>query len=192
MKKLIATVLALTLTFTVTACSGEQKKAPDGAGSSVPTQTEHPSGAAENSAKIKSYMGQVSDKVGNDITLSLGEIVVDSSEGSGEVAYIDENGNQEIRPKDDDTFAGEDVTTIIVPMPEDAAEGGSEDSAGDTPAERLPIEFTGEVLEFTIPAGAKITNAMGKEVSFDNVTKGSLVQLIVNETTGVVERLMVM
>lgn len=33
---------------------------------------------------------------------------------------------------------------------------------------------------------------MGKEVSFDNVTKGSLVQLIVNETTGVVESLMVM
>lgn len=40
--------------------------------------------------------------------------------------------------------------------------------------------------------GAKITNAMGKEVSFDNVTKGSLVQVIINETTSVVERLMVM
>lgn len=46
--------------------------------------------------------------------------------------------------------------------------------------------------EFTVPAGAKITNAMGKEVSFDNVTKGSLVQVIINETTSVVERLMVM
>lgn len=192
MKKQIVTAVILTLTFALTACSGEQTKVPDGAGSSAPMQTEHVSGSAGDTATIQSYMGQVSDKVGNDITVSLGEIVVDSSEGSGEVAYVDENGNQEIRPKDDDAFAGEDVTTIIVPMPEDAGEGGAEGSAGAAPAEKLPIEFTGEVREFTIPAGAKITNAMGKEVSFDNVTKGSLVQLIVNETTGVVEHLMVM
>lgn len=80
----------------------------------------------------------------------------------------------------------------MVPMPDDASGSGEEGSTGDAPAEQLPIEFTGEVREFTIPAGAKITNAIGKEVSFDNVTKGSLVQLIVNETTGVVESLMVM
>ncbi|HIX05790.1 MAG TPA: hypothetical protein H9865_06780 [Candidatus Fournierella pullicola] len=142
--------------------------------------------------KIASYMGQVSDKVGNDITLSLGEIVLDSSEGSDEVAYVDENGNQEIRPRDDEAFAGENTTTIIVPMPDDAAESGTDESAGNAPAEQLPIEFTGEVRDFTIPAGAKITNAMGKEVSLDAVNKGSLVQVIVNETTGVVEHLMVM
>lgn len=39
---------------------------------------------------IQSYMGQVSDKVGNDITVSLGEIVLDSSESSGEAVYVDE------------------------------------------------------------------------------------------------------
>ena len=80
----------------------------------------------------------------------------------------------------------------MIPMPDDAAGGETENGTGDASAEQLPIEFTGEVREFTIPAGAKITNAMGKEVSFDNVTEGSLVQLIVNETTGVVESLMVM
>lgn len=192
MKKLIVTAVAFGLTFALTACAVEQTKEPDGTGSSTSEQTEHSSGSTGDVAAIQSYMGQVSDKVGNDITVSLGEIVLDSGEGSDEVAYVDENGNQEIRPKDEDAFAGEEVTTIIVPMPEDAGEGGSEGGAGDTPAEKLPIEFTGEVREFTIPAGAKITNAMGKEVSFDNVTKGSLVQLIVNETTGVVERLMVM
>lgn len=194
MKKLIVTALAFTLTFALAACSGGQTKAPDGAGSSAPTQAENSSGSAEDRdvAAIQSYMGQVSDKVGNDITVSLGEIVLDSSEGSGEAIYVDENGNPEIRPIDEDTFSNENTMTIVVPMPEDAGEGGSEGGAGDTPAEKLPIEFTGEVREFTIPAGAKITNAMGKEVSFDNVTKGSLVQLIVNETTGVVESLMVM
>lgn len=192
MKKRIVTALALSLTFALAACSGGQTKAPDGAGSSTSAQTENSSGSAGDMAMIQSYMGQVSDKVGNDITVSLGEIVLDESEGSGEVAYVDENGNQEIRPMDEDAFSGEDVTTIIVPMPQDAEEGGAEGSTGDAPAEKLPIEFTGEVREFTIPAGAKITNAMGKEVSFDNVSKGSLVQLIVNETTGVVEHLMVL
>lgn len=192
MKKLIVAAVALTLAFALAACSGEQAKAPEDSGSSAPVQTENSSGSAGDAAKIQSYMGQVSDQVGNDITVSLGEIVLDDSEGSGEVAYVDENGNQEIRPRDDDAFAGEDVTTVIVPMPDDAAGDGAEGSTGDAPAQQLPIEFTGEVREFTIPAGAKITNSMGKEISFDHVTKGSLVQLIVNETTGVVENLMVM
>lgn len=186
MKKLIVTAAALTLIFALAGCSGQQAKAPE---TSAPAQTEEPSG---ETVSIQTYMGQVSDKLGNDITVSLGEIVLDSSEGSGEVAYVDENGNQEIRSKEDDAFDGENVTTIIVPMPEDAAGEGEEGNAGSSPAEQLPIEFTGEVREFTVPAGAKITNAMGKEVSFDNVTKGSLVQLIVNESTGVVEHLMVM
>lgn len=190
MKKLTLTALAFTLTFALAACSGGQAKAPDGAVSSAPTETENSSGSAGNAATIQSYMGQVSDKVGNDITVSLGEIVLDSSEGSGESVYVDENG--ETRSADGNDAGAGDGATIMIPMPDDAAGEGAEGNTGDAPAEQLPIEFTGEVREFTIPAGAKITNAMGKEVSFDNVKKGSLVQLIVNETTGVVESLMVM
>lgn len=188
MKRLIAAAAVLTLAFTLSACSSGEAKAPDGAESSAPAQT---AASSEDAATILSYMGQVSDKVGNDITVSLGEIVLDSGEGSGESYYVDENG--ETHPMDDSegSSTGGEVT-IMVPMPDDAAGDGAEGSAGNAPAEQLPIEFTGEVREFTIPAGAKITNAMGKEVSFDNVTKGSLVQLIVNETTGVVEQLMVM
>lgn len=190
MKKLIVTALALTLTFTLAACSGGQTKAPDGAGSSAPTQTEHSSGSAGDAATIQSYMGQVSEKVGNDITVSLGEIVLDSGDGSGETYYVDKNG--ETRPADGNDVGTGDGATVMIPMPDDAAGDRTKGSTGDAPAEQLPIEFTGEVREFTIPAGAKITNATGKEVSFDNVTKGSLVQLIVNESTGVVECLMVM
>lgn len=190
MNKLILTVSALTLAFALTACSGSQSSASNAAGSSASAPSETSSSTAENTAEIQSYMGQVSDKVGNDITVSLGEIVLDSSEDSGEVAYVDENG--ETHTMDSDDLGAGDGVTIMVPMPEDAAGDGEEGGTGDTPAEQLPIEFTGEVREFTIPAGAKITNSMGKEVSLDNVSKGSLVQLIVNETTGVVETLMVM
>lgn len=190
MKMLTVTALALTLTLSLAACSGGQTKAPDDSGSSAPTQSEASSGSAGDTATIQSYMGQVSDKVGNDITVSLGEIVLDSGDGSGETYYVDENG--ETRPADGDDAGAGDGATVMIPMPDDAVGDGTEGGAGEAPAEQLPIEFTGEVREFTIPAGAKITNAMGKEVSFDNVTKGSLVQLIVNESTGVVERLMVM
>lgn len=192
MKKLIVIILALTLTCALAACYKGQTKLPEGTGDSASVQTEDASASTEEAAMIQSYMGQVSDKVGNEITVSLGEIVLDSSESSGEAVYVDENGNQEVRPKDDDAFDGQDVATVIVPMPDDAAGDAAAGETGNAPAEKLPIEFTGEVREFTIPAGAKITNALGKEVSFDNVTKGSLVQLIVNETTGVVERVMVM
>ena len=74
MKKLIITALALTLTFALAACSGEQTKIPDRSGSSTFTQSENSSGSAEDAATIQSYMGQVSDKVGNDIAVSLGEM----------------------------------------------------------------------------------------------------------------------
>lgn len=189
MKKLIVTAVALTMTLALAACSGEQTKVPEETGSSAPAQNENSSASAENTATIQSYMGQVSNKVGNDITVSLGELVLDDSDGSGESYYVDENG--EMHPMDNsaDTGSGGELT-IMVPVPDDAAAEGAEDNIGE--AEQLPIAFTGEVREFTIPAGAKITNAMGKEVSLDNVTKGSLVQLIVNESTGVVEHLMVM
>lgn len=189
MKKLCMTAAVLSLILALTACSGAQTP-PAETGSSAPAQTDDSAASAGEAATIQSYMGQVSDKVGNDITVSLGEIVLDSGEGSGETYYVDENG--ETRPMDNNDAGNGDGVTIMVPVPEDAAGEGSEGAAGDAPAEQLPIEFTGEVREFTIPAGAKIINAMGKEVSFDNVTKGSLVQLIVNETTGVVESLMVM
>lgn len=190
MKKMIATAAALTLAFVLTACSGQQPQSPAESPSTAPAQTETASGSTVETAAIQSYMGQVSDKVGNDITVSLGEIVLDSGDRAGETYYVDENSETHAMEGGSEGGAGE--LTIMAPMPEDAAGEGGEDNPADAPAEQLPIEFTGEVREFTIPAGAKITNAMGKEVSFDNVTKGSLVQLIVNETTGVVEHLMVM
>ena len=120
MKKLCMTAAVLSLIFALTACSGGQKT-PAETGSSAPAQTDDSAASAGEAATIHSYMGQVSDKVGNDITVSLGEIVLDSGEGSDEVAYVDENGNQEIRPRDDEAFVGEGSTTTIVPMPEDAA-----------------------------------------------------------------------
>lgn len=190
MKKLITTTIALTLTFVLAACFGAQTKTADKAESSAAAKTRDSSGSAPDTTKIQSYMGQVSEKVGNDITVSLGEIVLDSSDVSGETYYVDENGQTRPMDDSDDSDAGD--VTIMIPMPEDAEGEETEGATGEALPEQLPIEFTGEVRDFTIPAGAKITNATGKEISFDSVKKGSLVQLVVDETTGVVESLMVM
>ena len=70
MKHLIVTAVALTLIFTLSSCSGGQAKAPNALGSSASTQTESSSGSAGDIAAVQSYMGRVSDKVGNDITIN--------------------------------------------------------------------------------------------------------------------------
>jgi len=100
---------------------------------------------------------------------------------------IDENGNQ--IPVEGDLGAETSSLTVMIPMTEDPDE--TEASTGESVIEKLPIEFTGEVRDFTIPAGAKIVTGTGEEVSLDSISKGSLIQLIVNETTGIVESVMV-
>lgn len=186
MKKWRITAAVLMLAFVLAACSGGSAEGPDAAENTASVRQE----STEDGAKIKSYMGQVSDKIGNDITVSLGELILEGGDDGGAAYYVDENGAPHLMEEGE--FNAENAVTIMVPMPEDAAGEGTDSGAGEGPAERLPIEFTGEVREFTIPAGAKITNAMGKELGLDSVVTGSLVQLIVNETTGVVEHLMVM
>lgn len=184
MKKFMIMALAAVLALNLAACSKKTDTT-----SAVPAVEPPVSQAASAEAvNIKTYVGQVSDKVGNDIQLSLGKFVIDDNGGGGQMMMVDENGEQ--RPVDGDV-GGEGGETIMVPAPADGGTEGGE-GGGDASIEKLPIEFTGEVQEFTIPAGAKILNAMGKEVTLDSVQKGSLVQLIVNEGTGVVETVMVL
>lgn len=91
-----------------------------------------------------------------DITISLGEIVLDSSEGSDEVAYVDENGNQEIRPRDDNAFAGETTMTIVVPMPEDGAGDSAEGSTGNAPQSSCPLNLPGRYLNLPSLPGQRL------------------------------------
>ena len=174
MKKMIMMLITVTLALSLTACND---KVEGESTAETPVQVE--------AASIKAVMGQVSGKVGNDITLSLGNLIIENEEGAGQAMMIDENGNQV--PVEGDLGGETGGLTVMIPMP---SEGGSSSEASGE-IEKLPIEFTGEVRDYTIPAGAKILNAAGKEVSMDSITKGSLVQLIINETSGVVETVMV-
>lgn len=182
MKKLILMAVAATLTLNLVACTGETSSAKN------PTPDVSQSQNQET-ASMQTYMGQVSRKVGNDITLSLGKLILENDGGESQSMMIDENGNQV--PVEGDFGSDTADVTIMIPAPDDHDAEGNQNTGSSGEIEKLPIEFTGEVREFTIPAGVKIMNTVGKEVTLDAVSKGSLVQLIVNESTGVVESLMV-
>ncbi|MHC1746797.1 MAG: hypothetical protein AB9856_00235 [Cellulosilyticaceae bacterium] len=136
----------------------------------------------------KKLFGQVSDIVGNDITLSLATFVDKGDEGGGETMIVDENG--QMRPANESDKPSEGGEMIMIPMPD----GEGDDSEGDSQAgaiEKLPIEYTGETKELTIPAGAKITNLAGKEISFDKIKKGTLLQVTVDESNDIVQKVVV-
>lgn len=184
MKKLILMAVAATLTLNLVACAGGTKNQVN------PTpDTSQSQDKDKETVSIQAYMGQVKGKVGNDLTVSLGKLIIENGGGDSQAMMIDENGNQV--PVEGDFDMDSASATIMIPMPDDAGAEDGEQTTGAGEIEKLPIEFTGEVREFTIPAGVKILNGVGKEVTLDAVTKGSLVQLIINESTGVVESLMV-
>lgn len=174
MKKITLLAVATILTLSLAACS---------------TNT-HTDTSALNKAeppKMQVYMGQVKDIVGNDVTLSLGNLMIENDGGDNQAMMVDENGNQ--IPVEGDISPDPGSQMVLIPMPDDSENSGDTTEGGEI--EKLPIEFTGDVRDFTIPAGAKILNGVGKEITLDSVKKGSLVQLIINESSGVVESVMV-
>lgn len=181
MKKIILIAAIAALSLNLVACSGESNTVSN----DVSTPTESSKDEGQTTTSIKTFVGQISEKVGNDITVSLGNIVLDDNEGTSESVIYDGNGDP--KPYDGDGSEA-DGEMLMIPVPEDQ---NSDNSTNTSPIEKLPIEFTGEVRSFTVPAGAKIVNSLGKEVNFDAVKKGSLVQMVVNESTGAVESLMV-
>ncbi|MCI5774253.1 MAG: hypothetical protein MR210_06820 [Erysipelotrichaceae bacterium] len=130
----------------------------------------------------KAYIGQISAMTGNSISLSVGEISIDENDQASETYIYDGSGDTRVASEEE--LRQESGMMLMIPA------GDGEEATQER--EKMPIVFTGEVLEFTIPAGAKITNALGKEVSFDQLKTGSLIQLIVNEQTAIVERIILM
>ena len=189
MKKFMLMTTMVVLALSLAGCGAE-------ASSSSKTQ-EIPKQEKNQSEKVsttqspiseKKLFGQVSDIVGNDITLSLATFVDKGDEGGGESMIVDENG--QMRPANESDKPSEGGEMIMIPMPD----GEGDDSDGDSQAgaiEKLPIEYTGETKELTIPAGAKITNLSGKEVSFDKIKKGTLLQVTVDESNDIVQKVVV-
>lgn len=189
MKKLMLMTTMVVLALSLAGCGKEAS--PSTENQSIPKEEKKQSqkeSSSQSTASEKKFFGQVSDIVGNDITLSLATFVDKGIEGGGETMIIDENGEQRVATDSDKGSEGGEM--VMIPMPE--GEGDDSDSDSKSGAiEKLPIEYTGETKELTIPAGIKITNLLGKEVSLDKLKKGSLVQVTVNESTEIVEKVVV-
>ncbi|MBN2795598.1 MAG: hypothetical protein JXR88_09345 [Clostridia bacterium] len=182
MKKFLLMTMTTILAFSMVACGSQNDSATNSQTKSDATQTE-----SQETEKFQTYMGLVKDKLGNELTVSLGKLIIENDNGDGQGMMIDENGNQV--PIDGDMGNDAGGQTIMIPVPDDNS--GDENSTDGNEIEKLPIEFTGEVRAFTIPAGAKIVNAMGKETTLDSIKNGSLIQIIMNETKGTINSIIV-
>lgn len=184
MKKVILLLVAGTLALSLVACTGETNNVKDLNSTPDLSQSEK-----QETASIKTYMGQISGKLGNEITLSIGKLILENDSGDNQTMMIDENGNQ--IPVEGGFGGDADGDIVMIPMPDDSGDEADGNAAGGGEIEKLPIEFTGEIKEFIIPAGANIVNVLGRETTLDSIKVGSLVQIIINETSGVVESIMV-
>ena len=191
MKKIILMASAMGLALSLIACTGnsDTSSVPKATPKTTPNSSQREN---QESSNMRTYMGQVKDKVGNDLTLSIGNFISENDGGDNQIMINDENGNpiiieggiENIMEK----IPGAQIQAI--PMPDDEGGDDSGNTSGGGEMEKLPIEFTGEVRDFTIPAGAKIINTMGKETTLDSIEKGSMVQLVIDESNGVVESVM--
>lgn len=153
MKKLLVFLTTLTLTVTLAACGGNntQQSDPDKNSASSMDDTSN----TETVADSEYLYGKVTKITGNEIELALA-----------------------VMPEDDAANSKEDnKDTIDIPDGAIAAVPVTEASSGTTFEES--IEYTGETLTLTIPAGALIYN-MGQESTISTLKKGSLISITVD------------
>lgn len=162
MKKLIAFTLALSLSFALVGCTGgspasEPKSTP-------PTFDTSSSAAGEATEMPTTYFGKVNSVAGNEIELNLAK----------EPELPDVPQEETPKPNPD----GSIDATIMGPATE-AGGGGA--------AQRVEVEYTGEMKSFVVPGGMKIKDAMGNEKQLSDIKKGSVMNFCVDGAGNLVE-----
>lgn len=111
-----------------------------------------------------SYFGKISSVAGNEIELNLAkEPELPETESTSQ-----ETG---------DTVAAVEMTPAVP--------AGTVDDGGA--ANRVEVEFTGEMKSFVIPAGMPIKDAMGNEKQLSDIQKGSMMNIFADENGNVTE-----
>lgn len=154
-KKITAALLAAALALSLAACGGAPQS---GAGSSSASSSASSSSSASQPdsapAKETVLFGQVQEIVGNEVTILLAK----------------EPEAEDAPESDADGKVSMDIVGTVPAMEmTPAIEGGEVPPAQE-------IEYTGETVTVTLPAGLKITNA-GQEATLSALSKGSLVTL---------------
>lgn len=115
---------------------------------------------AEDTAYTNQY-GSIDTIVGNELTVKLAknpfeENVVENDKGS------------------DGEIVAATLTSAVASSGEEGESGAKE---------RIELEYTDENLDLIIPAGVKIMNSAGKELTVKDLAKGDIVQ-VVQDTQG--------
>lgn len=158
MKKMITMTLALALACSLAACGGNVdsttgKTPPEGSG----TVAVGGSGGEDiMSADYEFLFGKVTSIVGNEIELALAEMP-----------------EVETPPVEEDTAGENDIPEGTVSAATGTIAVDPSSNAGEN------MEFTGETLTITIPAGVQIYS-MGQETTLSALKKGSLVSVMVD------------
>ena len=163
MKKLLTLALATMVALSLAACSAESESSSINV---VSSQAPSVSSSSEAAVAGTSYYGEVSEIVGNEITLSLGEVDLDANSAAGsDVTFeVDEDG----------TMPAMGMTPAT---PVEEGETGADDTLAEDKAE---ITYTGVTENIVIPAGAEIVSAAGEVLDFSAITKGSILDITMN------------
>lgn len=169
MKKTLCLIAILVLVVTITAaCSStdakNQNQTPE-----ATQQAENETQSNEQAVESQMYFGKVKQIIGNEVTLELAENPLDD--------YEDESGANDTAENGSGDMAAVEMT--------EALPAGS---AADTPVEEhMELTYTGEEMNFTIPAGVQIYSlSHGQYVQLSSLQKGSVLSITVQGDSNVV------
>lgn len=163
-KKGMVLVVSMILAISLTACGGttDNQKQPDTAKKeNISNEKEKKSSDKEaDSQKEVEYFGKIKGLVGNEIEVDLAK----------NKAF--DQAQQEAEEKGGDAGDGQMAATITSEASEGVAPVGS---GTEGKADKMELDYTGEIKSFIIPAGAQILGLGGVEASMSDVKEGSVV-----------------
>lgn len=164
MKKLVVFMLSLSLSLALVGCTGGSSESkPD---TTPPTSGTSSSEAGETIEMPTTYFGKVNSVAGNEIELNLAK----------EPEMPDVSQQEAPKPNADGSFDA--VTTVP------STEAGA---GGNGAAQRVEVEYTGEMKSFVIPGGMKIKDSMGNEKQLSEIKKGSVMNFYVDAEGNLME-----
>lgn len=162
MKKLFVLALTLSLALALVGCGGNSSTAASGG---TPDSGSASSAVQEEMQVTTSYFGKVNSVAGNEVELNLAK-----------EPELPENSEPAPTPNPD----GSIEAVEMVPATEATAGGGGA-------AQRVEVEYTGEMKSFVIPGGLKVKDAMGNEKQLSEIKKGSVMNFFVDNAGTVVD-----
>lgn len=177
MKKLLVVAIITTSIFTLGGCTVKKDNNTEKNNNNAQEEV------VRDSSDIQSYVGRVSGIVGNEVSLRIAK---EQEQGEVDDEVYEENSSSESTVNGNDNMeAGNSL--FVVEMDEDDSESFSEGIASSS------FEFTDEVRDIIIPAGAEVFSFItvdtvkisdikeGNVISIDTDSKGTIIKVTILE-----------